>query len=126
MVPSTFARHESVRSFGWLVLAVVAWAVIAVAGTAFPGSPAVVAVLAVPTWAALTAGTVALRLVSGRELFPWQPDGLYLLGSVITGFVVAYEVFVTGRSTTVFLWYVIGVAGGAAFVRSRTAHATRA
>ena len=122
MVPSRTVRQECARSAVWLALAFVGWTVIAVAGDGVAATPVVVGGLTATTWATLTAGSVAIRATTGRPLSPWHSDGLYLFGAAVTGFVVAYEVFVTGRSTSVFLWYLLCVAAGAVLVR---VHVTR-
>ncbi|MFC7044966.1 hypothetical protein ACFQH6_05575 [Halobacteriaceae archaeon GCM10025711] len=108
-------REELWRSVVWFALGLFGWATIINGSDAIEATAVTALGLPLLTWAALTGVMVGLRRLTGWELKVTDEGGQLLLlvtSAFVVGFVVLYEILVTGRPVTLAGWYVLAVAGG--------------
>ena len=88
-------REELWRSVAWAGLGLVGWAILISEFSQLPATPLTAFGLPVLTWAFLTLATIAVRLLTGRQLQVRSRAGLALVAAVAVaggGFAAVYAV----------------------------------
>lgn len=117
MKPSTrdIVVDELWRSVVWLAIGLFGWSLTITSTDVIEASALTALGLPVLTAVVLAAVMVAIRLATGLELKA-QTEGSRLLwlvtGSVLGGFLVLYDVLVSGRDPLVFVGYGVAVGSG--------------
>jgi hypothetical protein len=90
-------REELLRSIAWAALGLVGWPILVSSSPHLPATVWTVAGLPILTWASLTVGLIAIRLLTGSDLQIQSIEGLHVVslgGVVLGGFWVAFAIFV--------------------------------
>lgn len=88
-------REELWRSVAWAGLGLVGWAILITELSRVPATPLTAVGLPALTWAFLTLATIAVRLLTGRQLQVRSRAGLALVAAVAVaagGFAAVYAV----------------------------------
>ncbi|MBX0324868.1 MULTISPECIES: hypothetical protein [Halobacteriales] len=117
MKPDTreIINEELWRSVVWLAIGLFGWSLILTSTDVLAASALTALGLPLLTAAVLAALMVGIRLATGLELKA-KTEGSQLLwlivGSVLGGFVVLYDVLVNGRGPLIILGYAVAVGFG--------------
>lgn len=101
-------NEELWRSVVWFAIGLFGWSLIISSTTLIEATALTALGLPVLTWAVLTVLMIGIRVATGLELKAQTDSGQLLwliMGSVLGGFLVLYDVLVNAREPSIFIWY---------------------